>query len=172
MENHRHHRIAQSIRKTSISLDFVLLELWRRLDIGLNVHFCPTLSPLPLWSASIIQSTVGGQGRKTNRRHVASRSKTAEINSPADTTVACLSYGRVHTLWPNTAARLQTAGQAGIDSAQWYFPTSWHNKTLGCQYVNLTCQRRLTLQGIYLSYSCSCLKANNWLVKRVLPTQK
>lgn len=55
---------------------------------------------------------VGGQGRKTNRRHVASRSKTAKINAPADTTAVCLSHNRVHTLGPNTAARPQTPRQA------------------------------------------------------------
>lgn len=55
---------------------------------------------------------VGGQGRKTNRRHVASRSKTAEINAPADTTAVCLSHKRVHTLGPNTAARPQTPRQS------------------------------------------------------------
>lgn len=119
---------------------------WReRVEYGidrLSVHLCPTISTLLLSWASIIQSRVGGLGRKTNCRHVASRSKTAEINVPADHTAVCLSRNRVRTLGPNTAARFQTERQAGSDTAQRYVPTSWLNKTFGCQHVNLTYQRR------------------------------
>lgn len=167
----------------------------------LNVHLCPTFSPLPLWWASIIQSMVGGQGRKTNRRHVASRSKTAEINAPADTTAVCLSHNRVHTLGPNTAARPQTARQAltlrssmsqPCDKTRllavnmWISPVrrGWvqiflhtlgeHQRPSFRFYIFFLSLSFFipSRDGISLPCSCGCLKANNWLVKCVLLTQK
>lgn len=132
-----------------------------RLSIAVPLsHLCST-------DASIIQSTVGGQGRKTNRRHVASRSKTAEINAPADTTVVCLSHDRVHTLGPNTAARFQTAGQADTDAAPRHVPTSWRNRTFGCQCVNLTCQWRLSadiLAAVHRRSTDSVVSSSAYLV--------
>lgn len=164
-------------------------------DTGrLNVHLCPTFSPSPLWWASIIQSMVGGQGRKTNRRHVASRSKTAEINVPADTTAVCLSHNRVHTLGPNTAARRQTARQAltlrssmsqPCDKTRLLAVNTWISpvrrgwvqiflQSLGSVSGSVFCFPFFipSREGISLPCSCGFLKANNCLVKCVLLTQK